>query len=110
MRVNAGAGRSRNSYPIAFAKHHPSEAVSTCCDERRWAANKTLIHDRDLEEVLRKRPGLEIVVICFAYPPQEAHRPWPAKLKLQHGEHETLGLENLVCGIASVHHKCNLVD
>ena len=77
--------------------------------EARRAADEALVHDGHLEKVLCERARLEVVVVRLADPAQKAHRAGPAEVELEHAEHEALGLEDLVGGVAAVDHVLNLL-
>lgn len=95
--------------PVALLEHQTSETMSCCGSEAGRTANESLVHDGQLEKVLGQGAGLEVIVVGLADATQEAHRSRPAKLKFQHGQHEALGLENLVDGISAVDHVDNLL-
>lgn len=78
--------------------------MSTCGDETGWTANKALIHDGNFEEVFGQCSCLKIVVVGFTDPPEEAHGTGPAKLELQHAEHEPFGFEDFIDGVTTVNH------
>lgn len=84
--------------------------MSTGGEEAWRAGDKAFIHDGDLEEILGQSTGLQVVVISLADASEEAHRPGPAELKLKHGEHEALCLENLLCAVSSVDHVHDFVN
>jgi len=84
--------------------------VSTGGQEAGRTADETLIHEGDLEEVFRQGSCLEVVVVSFADTTQERHWPRPSELELQHAKHETLSLEDLFDGVATVDHVNNLLN
>lgn len=96
--------------PFTLTKHEACKAVSASSGEAGCASDKTLVHDGDFKEVLGQSPGLEVVVVSLADAPKEAHRAWPSKLELQHAEHEALGLQDFVLGVAVVDHVDDLLD
>src|ERR1700722_1935416 len=78
--------------------------------EARRTANKTFIHDRYFEKVFGERPGLQVVIVCLADAAQETHWAWPAKLELEHGEHESFCLQNLIDSVAPIDHVYDLLN
>lgn len=96
--------------PSAFLEHVTSQAVSTSGEEAGRTADETLIHEGDLEKVFGQGPCFEVVVVSFADTTQERHWPGPSELELQHAKHETLSLEDLFDGVATVNHVDNLLD
>lgn len=96
--------------PVALPEHQAGEAVGTGSEEAGRAADKALVHDGDLEEVLGKGARLNAVVVGLADAAKEAHRTWPAKLEIQHAEHETLRLQDLLDSEASIDHVHDLLN
>ena len=84
--------------------------MSTSGQEAGWTTDKTFVHDGDFEKVLCQRPALEVIVVCLTDSSQKAHRAGPTQLELQHAEHEALGLEDLVNGIAAINHVDDLLN
>ena len=74
------------------------------------AAHEALVHDGDLQEVFGQSAGLQVVVVRLADAAKEAHGPGPPQLKVQHAQHEALGLENLVDAVARIHHVDDLLN
>lgn len=99
----------QDTYPNALLEHQPGQTMCSSRDKARWTTDESLIHNSDLEEVLCERPRLKIVIVGLADPPQEAHWSRPAKFELQHAEHETFRLENLVASVAAINHVYNLL-
>lgn len=77
--------------------------------EARRRRNKSLVHNRKLQKVLGKGSRVQVIVIRFADPAQEAHGAGPSQFKVEHAEHKALRLENLFGGVAIVHHVDNLL-
>ena len=99
----------QNTYPSALLEHQPSQTMCSSRDIARRTTDESLIHNGDLEKVFRERPRLKIVIVRLADPPQEAHWSRPAEFKLQHAEHETFGLEDLVDSVAPINHVYNFL-
>lgn len=97
------------TYPLAFSEHQPSETMCRSSSEAWWASYELLVHHCHFEEVLGQRPRLQIVVIRFADSAKETHWPWPTKLKLKHGKHESLGLQDLINSVTSIYHVDDLL-
>ena len=98
------------TYPNSLPQHESGKAVGSGSSETGRGADKALIHDGDFEEVLGQSPGLKVVVIGLADSAKETHGARPAKLKLEHAEHETLGLQDFFSGVSIVDHVDNLLE
>lgn len=96
--------------PVSLLQHQAGQTVSTGGEEARRTAHEALVHDGNLEKVLGQSASLDAVVISLADTAEEAHRTWPAKLKLQHAEHETLSLQDLLNGEAAIDHVNDLLN
>lgn len=84
--------------------------MSTRGNIARWASDKSLIHDGHLQKILGEGSSLQIVVVGLADSSKEAHRTRPAKLKLEHAEHEAFSLEDLIHSVATIDHVNDFVD
>lgn len=84
--------------------------MSASGQEARRAADEAFIQDRNFEEILGQRPSLEVIIIRFADAAEEGHWAGPAKLELQHAEHEAFSFENLLDRVAAVNHVDDLLD
>ena len=69
-------------------------------EEARSAADEALVHDGDFQEILGQSPRLQVVVVRLADAAEEAHGAGPSQLEVQHAQHETLSLENLIHAVA----------
>ena len=69
-------------------------------EEARSAADEALVHDGDFQEILGQGPRLQVVVVRLADAAEKAHRARPSEFEVQHAQHETLGLENLLHAVA----------
>ena len=69
-------------------------------EEARSAADEALVHDGDLQEIFGQGPRLQVIVVRLADAAEEAHGTRPSKLEVQHAQHETLSLENLIHAVA----------
>lgn len=79
-------------------------------EEAGRAAEKTLVHEGDLEKVFGQSARVEIVVISFADATEERHWTRPPELELQHAKHEPLRLEDFLNRVSAVDHVNNLLD
>lgn len=84
--------------------------MSASSNIARWASNESLIHNGNLQEILCQGSSLQIIIIGLADASEKAHGSRPAKLELQHAEHEAFGLQNLIDCIASIDHVNNLIN
>ena len=109
--VSHGLGvEAQKTYPVTLLQHQASKAVSTSSEIAGRAADESLIHDGNLQEILGQSSGLEIIVVGLADTSKKAHWSRPAKLKLEHGEHEAFGLQDLIDRVTTINHVDDLID
>lgn len=73
-------------------------------DEAGRSGYEALIHDGQFQEVLGDSTCLEIVIISLADASEETHGTRPAEIIVENVKHESLRLEDLVLGVASIDH------
>ena len=102
--------KKRKTHPVSLLEHEPSQTMCAGGDEAGRTADEALVDDAGLEKVLCKGAGIQVVIVGLGDPTQEAHGTGPAKLELEHAEHEAFGLLDLVHGVATVDHVHHLRD
>lgn len=98
------------TYPVSLVEHLTGQAVSSGSGKAGRGGHKALVHDGELEEVLGDSTSLQVVLISLADAAKKAHRARPSEIEVEDGEHEALGLQNFVNGVAAIDHVDNLLD
>ena len=100
----------RDTYPETFPEHQSGKTMRSSGSVTWYAPDESFIHNGYLKEVFGKRSGLKIVVIGLADAAEEAHWAREAQFEMQHAQHESLCLKDLIDVVTAINHVHDLLD
>ena len=101
MRYSKSMGNlnKMKTYPGLVIKNKTCEPNCNSSQKRRGCGEKSPLQTCDLDQILGDGPSLDIIPISLAEPSQKVDWVRVAQVPLEHLEHVSLPLEDLILGV-----------